>query len=53
MIHRYIRFHIYYIFMELIFPGWLFKLELNDAKELDNLMSEKQYEKFLETESSE
>lgn len=27
--------------------GWLFKMELSDMKELDNLMSEDQYTEFL------
>ncbi|XP_065210247.1 glycine cleavage system H protein [Planococcus citri] len=32
--------------------GWLFKLKLKDIKELDSLMLEQDYEKFLKTESS-
>lgn len=29
------------------FPGWLFKVQLSEPKELDQLLSEKQYETFI------
>lgn len=29
--------------------GWLFKLELKDQKEIDELMTEEQYKEFLKT----
>ena len=30
--------------------GWLFKIDLNDAKQLDALMDEEAYEKFCKEE---
>jgi glycine cleavage system H lipoate-binding protein len=35
----------------MIFPGWLFKLELTKLHELAGLMSEADYEKFLKTDA--
>lgn len=37
--------------VRMIFPGWLFKLELTKLHELAGLMSEADYEKFLKTDA--